>query len=151
MGREPATRGSDKCRHSFVGSAVILDLLLTVLPLKAISPNLDPLQPVQDNLQNYGISLSLEWDADIFVNVRGGKEQGPVTDGLMQLGLDFDLKKLTGQDVFDTSQLHIEGYYSYGTNISVYVQDLAGVNNNWAYNSVRLYELWFQKDTNSIF
>jgi porin len=145
MGPQPSTKGPVKNRSIFVGSLVIVDLLLAALPLKALPPNLDPVQPVQDFLQKYGVTLSLEWDADIFANIRGGKEQGPVTDGLIQLGLDFDLKTLTRQDIFDASQLHVEGYYPYGTNISSYVMDLAGVNDNAAYNSVRLYELWFQK------
>jgi carbohydrate-selective porin OprB len=145
MGPQPSTKGPVKNRSIFVGSLVIVDLLLAALPLKALPPNLDPVQPLQDFLQKYGVTLSLEWDADIFANVRGGKEQGPVTDGLIQLGLDFDLKTLTRQDIFDASQLHVEGYYPYGTNISSYVMDLAGVNDNAAYNSVRLYELWFQK------
>src|SRR5215469_12444012 len=143
MNRHRATRASIKIR--VILGTLIIYLSLGSFSLKALSPDLDPLHPLEDKLQRLGIALSGEWDADIFADIRGGKEQGPVTDGLIQLGLDFDLKKLTGQDVFDTSELHIEGYYSYGTNISVYVQDLAGVNNNWAYNSVRLYELWFQK------
>lgn len=143
MDREYATRGPIPA--IVVGTAVVANLLLALLPLNALSPNLDLLQPVQDDLQKYGVSAGLEWDADIFANVRGGKEQGPVTDGLIQLGLDFDLKGLTGQDIFNASQLHVEGYYIYGTNISDYVRDLAGVNNNAAYNSVRLYEVWFQK------
>lgn len=145
MRPQPSTKGRVKSRPILVGSVVIVELLLVVLPLKAVSPNLDFVQPIRDYLQKYGVTLSLEWDADIFANVRRGKEQGPVTDGLIQLGLDFDLKTLTRQDIFDASQLHVEGYYPYGTNISSYVMDLAGVNNNAAYNSVRLYELWFQK------
>jgi porin len=96
-------------------------------------------------LRKFGVTLSLEWDADVFANVRGGKEQGMVTDGLVQLGLDFDLKRLTGQGIFDASRIHVEDYYPYGANISSYVEDLAGVNNNAAYNSPRLFELWFQK------
>jgi porin len=143
MNRHRARRASNKI--PVILSTLIAYLSLGSFSLKALSPDLDPLQPLEDKLQKLGISLSGEWDADIFANIRGGKEQGAITDGLIQLGLDFDLKKLTGQDVFDTSQLHIEGYYPYGTNISVYVQDLARVNNNWAFNSVRLYELWFQK------
>ena len=145
MDRDPAARGSDKSRFIFVGSAVIFDLFLAVLPLKAVWPNLDLLQHAQDDLAKYGVAVSLEWDADIFANVRGGKEQTAVTDGLIQLGLDFDLKKLTGLGIFDASQLHAEGYYPYGPGISDYVRDLSGVNNNAAYNSPRLYELWFQK------
>jgi carbohydrate-selective porin OprB len=145
MDRERSTRRSIKTRCFFVGTAVIADLLCAVLPLKAISPNLDLLQHTQDNLEKYGISVSLEWDADIFANVRGGKEQAAVTDGLIQLGMDFDLRSLTGLGILDASQLHVEGYYPYGPNISDYVRDLSGVNDNAAYNSPRLYELWFQK------
>ena len=76
MGPRPSTKRPVKNRPIFVGSVVIVGLLLGVLPLKAISPNLDPVQPVQDYLQKNGVTLSLEWDADIFANVRGGKEQG---------------------------------------------------------------------------
>jgi porin len=145
MDREHPTRRSIKTRFILVGTAAIAVLLYAVLPLKAISPNLDLLQHTQDNLEKYGISVSLEWDADIFANVRGGKEQVAVTDGLIQLGMDFDLGKLTGLGIFDASQLHVEGYYPYGPDISDFVGDLPGVNNNAAYNSPRLYELWFQK------
>ena len=76
MGPQPSTKGPVKNRSIFVGSLVIVDLLLAALPLKALPPNLDPVQPVQDYLQKNGVALSLEWDADIFANVRGGKEQG---------------------------------------------------------------------------
>ena len=121
--------------------------LFTAPGLKAGSLDLvaNPIQSVRDDLQNHGIAIGLEWDADVFANVRGGKEQGIITNGLLRLGLDFDLQKLTEQSFFDDSRIHLEGYYPYGTDISSYVRDLAGVNDNAAYNSPRLYELWIQK------
>jgi porin len=96
-------------------------------------------------LEDHGLTLFLEWDADIFINARGGKSQDAVTDGLVKLGLDIDGQKLTGLALLSSTEIHVEEYYPYGTNISVHVGDLAGVNGNAAYNSPRLYELWFQK------
>ena len=116
MDGERSTRRSIKIRFIFVGTEVIANLLCAVLPLKAISPNLDLLQHTQDKLEKYGISVSLEWHANIFANFRGGKEQAAVTDGLIQLGMDFDLRRLTGLGILDASQLHVEGYFPYGPN-----------------------------------
>jgi len=44
-----------------------------------------------------------------------------------------------------TINIHAEAHYPAGTDVSSYVGDLAGVNNNAAYNSFRLYELWVEK------
>jgi hypothetical protein len=96
-------------------------------------------------LEDHGLTPSLEWDADVFINARGGRSEGAVTDGLVKLGLDLDGQQLTGLGLLANTDMHVEGYYPYGTNISEYVGDLAGVNGNAAYNSPRLYELWFQK------
>ena len=52
---------------------------------------------------------------------------------------------VTRLSFFDNTDIHVEGYYPYGTDISDYVGDLAGVNNNAAYNSPRLNELWVQR------
>jgi porin len=102
-------------------------------------------QSWKQELEDHGITPSLEWDADIFINVRGGQSQRAVVDGLVKLGLDIDGQRLTGLALLANTDFHVEGYYPYGTNISEHVGDLAGVNNNAAYNSPRLYELWFQK------
>ena len=98
-----------------------------------------------EELEGRGLTPSLEWDADIFINARGGRSQGAVVDGLVKLGLDIDGQGLTGLGLLSNTDIHVEGYYPYGTNISEHVGDLAGVNGNTAYNSPRLYELWFQK------
>jgi hypothetical protein len=81
----------------------------------------------------------------MFINARGGRSEGAVTGGLVKLGLDIDGQKLTGLGLLANTDMHVEGYYPYGTNISEHVGDLTGVNGNAAYNSPRLYELWFQK------
>lgn len=110
---------------------------------QAGSPAAD--QSWKQELEDHEITPSLEWDADIFINARGGQSQRAVVDGLVKLGLDIDGQRLTGLALLANTDFHVEGYYPYGTNISEQVGDLAGVNNNAAYNSSRLYELWFQK------
>ena len=99
----------------------------------------------KDYLTDHGITISPEWDADVFVNAQGGIEQRAVTDGLIKLGIDLDCHRITRLSFFDNTDIHVQGYYPYGTDISDYVGDLAGVNNNAAYNSPRLDEMWIQR------
>ena len=58
------------------------------------NPATDP--PWRKELQDLGFTPSLEWDADVFANTRGGIKQGAVADGLIRLALDIDGQKLTG-------------------------------------------------------
>jgi porin len=102
-------------------------------------------QSWRKQLEDIGFTPSLEWDADVFVNARGGIKQDAVAGGLIRLALDIDGYQLTGSAFFQDTKLHIEGIYPYGTDISTDVGELAAVNNNAAYNSPRLYEVWFQK------
>ena len=45
------------------------------------NPATDP--PWRKELQDLGFTPSLEWDADVFANTRGGIKQGAVADGLI--------------------------------------------------------------------
>lgn len=102
-------------------------------------------QSWKDDLADRGVTVSVEWDADVFANVRGGLKQRAETDGLIKLSLDLDGDKLTWLPFLDDIDIHATEYYAYGTDLSSYVGDLAGVNNNAAYNTPHLYELWAQK------
>src|SRR5260370_25863820 len=101
-------------------------------------------QTWRDRLAKEGISISFQWQADVFTNLRRGIREGSVTDGLLRLSLDLDCKTLIPLAFFDDSEIHVQGIYPYGTDISTLVGDIGGVNNNAAYNSPRLYELWIQ-------
>ena len=90
------------------------------------NPATDP--PWRKELQDLGFTPSLEWDADVFANTRGGIKQGAVADGLIRLALDIDGQKLTGSAILNDTDLHIEGMYPYGTDFSTYVGELAAVN-----------------------
>jgi porin len=142
------------CAISLLRKAVIMVCVLwSLLEVRAATPgssddqvtNLATPESRKDYLTDRGITISAEWDADVFFNALGGIKQRAETDGLIRLGLDLDCQKITKLSFFDNTEIHVEGYYPYGTDISDYVGDLAGVNNNYAYNSPRLNELWAQK------
>ena len=144
-----------KSAISFIGGTAIAALLLFCGPSEVLGgasessddqgANTNTYQSWKDHLADEGITISLEWQSDVFVNVRGGIREGAVTDGLLRLGLDFDCRRLTQLAFFNDSEVHVQEVYPYGTDISKLVGDIGGVNNNAAYNSPRLYELWFQK------
>jgi porin len=102
-------------------------------------------EPWRKGLEDLGFTPSLEWDADVLIDARGGIKQAAVAGGLIRLALDIDGYQLTGSAILHDTELHIEGIYPYGADISTDVGALAAVNNNAAYNSPRLYEVWFQK------
>ncbi|HEV3066114.1 MAG TPA: carbohydrate porin [Chthoniobacterales bacterium] len=140
---------------SFIGGTAIAVLLLFCGPsdVRGGAPessddqgaNTTTYQAWQDHLAGEGITISFQWQADVFGNVRGGSREGAVTDGLVRQDLDLDCQKLTRLAFFDDTEIHVEGIYPYGTDISTLVGDIGGVNNNAAYNSPRLNEIWFQR------
>ena len=97
-------------------------------------------------MADHGITFSVESDTDVFVNVSGGINQRAEVSNWLKLGLNLDVHSLTGLTPFEDTNLRAEAHYPAGTDISTHVGDLAGVNNNAAYNSFRLYELWIQKE-----
>ena len=88
-------------------------------------------QAWQDRLAKEGISISLQWQADVFANLRGGIREGSVTDGLLRLGLDLNCQTIESQTLirlafFDDSEIHVQGIYPYGTDISTLVGEISG-------------------------
>jgi len=127
------------CAISLLKKAIItVCVLSSLLQVRAGTPgssddqagNLVTPESWKDYLTDRGITISPEWDADVFANAHGGIKQRAETDGLIRLGLDLDCQKITRLSFFDNTDIHVEGYYPYGTDISDYVGDLAGVNNN---------------------
>jgi porin len=87
----------------------------------------------RDDLKKEGISFTPIW-------------QGIIDDGLLDAILDVDLDPLSGGAIKDTT-FHVEGFYNYGPSLSQkYVGDFSNTSNIAAYNTVRLGELWLQKN-----
>jgi hypothetical protein len=80
-----------------------LCVLWSLLDVRAATPgssddqegNIGAHESWKDYWTDRGITISPEWDADIFVNARGGIKQGAETNGLIRLGLDLDCQRIT--------------------------------------------------------
>lgn len=141
--------------HSLIEPGVALLLLLPLTNVRSQTTvgndqgSANP--PTRDKswrstLEDHGITFSLESDTDVFVNASGGIKQDAIVFNWLKLGLNLDLHSLTGLAPLQDTNIHTEAHYPAGTDISEYVGDIAGVSNNAAYNSFRLYELWIQKE-----
>jgi len=114
-------------------TAITLVLLLSLSDVQGGSPGVaggESGNPATDQawrkeLEDLGFTPTLEWDADVFVNARGGIKQDAVAGGLIRLALDINGYQLTGSAILHDTELHIEGIYPYGTDISTDVGELA--------------------------
>ena len=100
---------------------------------------------VRDQLKNDGFAFNPIWTGEVFGNPSGGAKRGLITDGLVNVPVDFDLDPMTDGAVKDTT-IHANAFYIYGTSLSAaYVGDFSDTSNIAAYNTLRLDELWIQK------
>ncbi len=96
-------------------------------------------------LQDNGFALTPVYTGEVFGNSSGGRAQGLIYDGLLNVALDLDLDKMSGGDVPDTT-LHANMLYLHGAGLSAgFVGDFSDTSNIAGFNSVRLQELWLQK------
>jgi porin len=94
-------------------------------------------------LGNYGISIGLQKQAEVFANATGGIKRGATGDGLAMLGIGLDTQKAFGWQggTFNLSVLGI-----YGPNFSQgYLGTLQTASGIVASPTVRLWELWYQQ------
>jgi porin len=108
------------------------------------APKPEPPANFLTQLNDRGISFLFTYTGEVFGDLAGGYKQGAVYDGLVKAGIQIDLEKMTG---WKGATFLSSGLYPHGQSItSLYVHDFNGVSNIDAYDSVRLYELWFQQN-----
>ena len=113
----------------------------------ATVPNTEPPSSFLTQINDKGISFPFTYTGEVFGNLSGGYKQGAVYDGLVKAGIQFDLDKLAG---WKGATILVNGLYPHGGSITnLYVHDFNGVSNIDAYDSPRLYELWFQQNFDS--
>lgn len=99
---------------------------------------------LRSQLAEKGVTVSATYQAETFGNVSGGIGQGAVAGGLFNLALDIDLERLTG--FLKDTNFHANVMYLHGTSISEkYTGDFSGVSNIAGYNTIRLQEIWLEK------
>jgi porin len=100
---------------------------------------------LRKKLEDDGFKVTPSYTGLVIGNPSGGVRQGAVTDGVVNVELDFDLEKLTSGDV-DGLVIHANALYLYGPSLSkADVGDLSGTTSITGYNTLRLQELWLEK------
>lgn len=100
----------------------------------------DGLRP---RLADRGVLFNFTYAADVMGVVAGGIRRGAFYNGLLDLGADLDLEPLVR---WPGGRVHVNGFYPHGENGSAtYAGDLGTFSNIEAYDTYRLYELWWEQ------
>lgn len=97
---------------------------------------------LRTKLVDRGVHLYAGYAGEVLANVSGGLRRGGIYEGLLELGLELDTAKLglwTGGLVRATSLNSHGPVFS-----SRYAGDLLTASNIEAYDSMRLYEFWYE-------
>lgn len=94
-----------------------------------------------------GVALHATYQAEFTGNVSGGFQRGGAYTGLFQFSAEVDFEKLLKAPHLQGFTLGASALFPHGRSVSEhYVHDLNGVSNIDAYDSLRLNELWLQKE-----
>ena len=97
----------------------------------------------RSKLENEGLTFTPIYTAEVFGNPIGGSKQGVIYEGLLQLELTLDFQKMAGWD----GGFHVSSYYPMGSGLSKSdTTELLTVSNITAYNTLHLFELWYEQE-----
>ena len=104
----------------------------------------NPIRPIRLNaLADNGVSFPLEIYAEVFGNLSGGTSRALIWESLWEVGVAIDLEKALG---WKGASATARGLYAQGSGLTnAAVHDFNTLSNIDAYDSVRLYETWFQQ------
>jgi len=93
-------------------------------------------------LEDEGVTFTPNYTAETFGNPIGGVKQGAIYEGLLDLELTLDFKKMADWD----GSFHVSSYYPMGNGLTGSdTHDLFIVSNIDAYDTIHLYELWYEQ------
>lgn len=97
---------------------------------------------LRTRLVEHGVHFYAGYAGEVFGNVSGGLRRGAVYEGLLEFGLDLDSEKL---GLWQGGLLHVTSLNTHGSGLSGrHSGDLLTASNIDAYDSLRLYELWYE-------
>ncbi|MGA8482573.1 MAG: carbohydrate porin [Chthoniobacterales bacterium] len=103
----------------------------------------DPFTRVHSATEQKGLTFSAEYTGEVFGNLSGGIKKGATYEGLLKLSLQLDLTKAAG---WNGATIYGSMLYPHGEGITDrYTGDFNRLCNIDAYDSVGLFELWFQQ------
>lgn len=89
-----------------------------------------------------GITFNGQLINDMLWNTLGGASAGSADSGVLQFGLDADMKKLIG---LEGGTFHTSWLWTYGNNVNANVANAFSASGISANPSFRCYELWYQQ------
>jgi porin len=96
----------------------------------------------RSKLADEGLTLRPIYSAETFGNPIGGAHQGVIYDGLLDLELDLDLKKMAGWD----GAFHVSSNFPMGRSLTGnYTNDLFRVSDIDSYNTILLFEAYYEQ------
>jgi porin len=96
----------------------------------------------RSKLEDEGFSFKPIYSAETFGNPIGGTKQGVIYEGLLDLELNLDFKKMAGW----SGAFHSSFYYPMGNSLTDQdTNDLFRVSNIDAYDTPHLFELWYEQ------
>jgi porin len=96
----------------------------------------------RSKLEDEGLTFTPIYTAETFGNPIGGVHQGAIYEGLLELDLTLDFKKMADWD----GTFHVSSYYPMGNGLTGSdTHDLLFVSNIDAYDTLHLFELWYEQ------
>ena len=96
----------------------------------------------RSKLEDEGFTLAPTYTAETFGNPIGGVKQGAIYEGLLDLELTLDFKKMVDWD----GSFHVSSYYPMGNGLTGSdTHDLFVVSDIDAYDTLHLWELWYEQ------
>ena len=109
----------------------------------AFTKEADFLSQVHSITEKEGVTYSGEYTGEGFGNLSGGIQPGVAYEGLLKLTLQLELNKIVD---WGGASIYASALYPHGNGLSdQYTGDFNILSNIDAYNSFRLFELWFQQ------
>ena len=100
---------------------------------------------LRTDLLDLGVAVSPVYFGEVQGNPTGGIERGVTYDGLLNVGLDIDLDRVT-RGLSSDLTFHANALWIHGQGLSTRkVGDFSNVSNISGYNTVRLQELWLEQ------
>ena len=104
----------------------------------------DLFKQIHSATEQKGASFTAEYTGEVFGNLAGGYKRGSTYAGLIRASLKLDLAKLL---CWNGATIYGSMLYPHGDGLTnSFTRDFNRLSNIDAYNSVRLFELWFQQE-----
>jgi porin len=94
------------------------------------------------DLVERGVHFSAAYVGEALGNVSGGLSRGWIYAGILELGLELDFQKL---GLWENGKFLVSSIYPHGSSLTdKHVGDVLRLSNIDAYDSIRLYEIWYE-------